>query len=83
MLNRPSSAVVDRIPKFEGRVDEDVEGFIDHINRVAISGGWKDAHRLQVGIRRLLKTAFFVECSTCHMHGDWAAWSTALVINFS
>jgi hypothetical protein len=83
LVNRPSSSVVDSIPKFEGRVDEDVHGFIDHIDRVAISEGWTDAHRLQVGIRRLLKTALLWHVQTGHMHGDWATWSAALVTNFS
>ncbi|KAK4035888.1 hypothetical protein OUZ56_027967 [Daphnia magna] len=64
--------IVDSIPKFEGRVDEDVRGFIDHIDRVAISEGWTDAHRLQVGIRRLVKTALLWHVQTGHMHGDWA-----------
>jgi hypothetical protein len=36
---------VDSIPKFKGRVDEDVKGFIDHIDRVSILEGWTDAHR--------------------------------------
>ncbi|KAI9551047.1 hypothetical protein GHT06_007647 [Daphnia sinensis] len=53
MVNRSSTAVVDSIPKFEGRMDEDVQGFINHIDRVATSEDWTDAHRLQVGIRRL------------------------------
>jgi hypothetical protein len=80
LVNRPSSSVVDSIPKFEGRVDEDVHGFIDHIDRVAISEGWTDAHRLQVGIRRLLKTALLWHVQTGHMHGDWATWSAALIV---
>ncbi|EFX64495.1 hypothetical protein DAPPUDRAFT_118121 [Daphnia pulex] len=52
VVNRPSTAVVDSIPKFEVRMDEDVQGFINHIDRVATSEDWTD-HRLQVGIRRL------------------------------
>jgi hypothetical protein len=47
MVNRTSTAVGDSIPKFEGRIDEDFKGFLDHINREAISEGWTDAHRLQ------------------------------------
>jgi hypothetical protein len=50
MLNRTSTAVVDSIPKFEGRMDEDVQGFINHIDRVATSEDWTDAHRFKVGI---------------------------------
>ena len=38
----------------------------------AISEGWTDAHKLQVGIRRLLKTALLWHVQTGHMHGDWA-----------
>lgn len=57
LVNRPSSAVVDSILKFEGCIDEDVQGFIDHIDRVTISEGWTDANKSQVGIRRLVKPA--------------------------
>jgi uncharacterized protein YciI len=83
MVNRPSTAVVDSIPKFEGRMDEDVQGFINHIDRVATSEDWTDAHRLQVGIRRLVKTALLWHLQTGHTHADWATWSVALVTNFS
>ncbi|KAI9552590.1 hypothetical protein GHT06_020455 [Daphnia sinensis] len=83
LVNRASSAVVDSIPKFEGRVDEDVQGFIDHIDRIAVSEGWTDVQRVQVAIRRLLKTALLCHVQTGHTHGDWDTWSTALVTNFS
>ena len=39
---------------------------------MAISEGWTDAHRVQVGIRRLLKTALLWHVQTGHMHGELA-----------
>lgn len=36
-LNRPPSYKVESLSKFEGLVNEDVQWFIDHKDRVAIS----------------------------------------------
>jgi hypothetical protein len=80
---RPTASVVETISCFEGKIDDDVRSFVDHVERVATSEGWTADHRLQVAIRRLKGTALQWHLQSGHVHVTWADWSGAIVTDFS
>lgn len=80
---RPSTAVVESLPKFAGRIDEDVQRFVDHVDQVATAEHWNDAHRIQSAVRRLQDTALQWHVQSGHAKLTWDDWSTALIANFS
>lgn len=80
---RPTASVVETISYFKGKIDDDVRGFVDHVERVATSEGWTADHRLHVAIRRLKRTALQWHLKSGHVHATWADWSGAIVTGFS
>ncbi|KZS10724.1 Uncharacterized protein APZ42_024736 [Daphnia magna] len=54
---RPSTVAVNAPPHFLGNVDEDAQGFVDQVNRVAGLEGWTAENCLLVTVTRLRGTA--------------------------
>ncbi|KZR99160.1 Uncharacterized protein APZ42_005087 [Daphnia magna] len=54
---RPSTVAVNSLPHFSGSADEDAQGFVDQVNRVAGLEGWTDDNCLLVAVTRLGGTA--------------------------
>ncbi|XP_045023014.1 uncharacterized protein LOC123467018 [Daphnia magna] len=80
---RPSTVAVNSLPHFSGSADEDAQGFVDQVNRVAGLEGWTAENCLLVAVTRLLGTASQWHAQTGQNHGTWPLWSAALVTNFS
>ncbi|KAK4017675.1 hypothetical protein OUZ56_033372 [Daphnia magna] len=53
----PSTVAVNSLPHFSGSADEDAQGFVDQVNRVAGLEGWTDDNCLLVAVTRLGGTA--------------------------
>ena len=74
VVHRPASAVVDSIPRFEGKLDDDAQSFVDHVTQVGATEARTDPHKLQVAARRLVGTALQWQIQTGHTHNTWVAW---------
>ena len=80
--NPLTQPVAESIPKFEGKILDDAQRFIDHVNRVADAEGWDDDQKLQLAIRRLTGTAFEWHVQVGHGLMDWPQWSLSLLTTF-
>lgn len=80
--NPLTQAVADTIPKFEGRILDDAQRFVDHVIRVAEAEGWDDDQKLQLAIRRLTGTAFEWHVQVGHALDVWDLWSVAFLTTF-
>ncbi|KAI9557180.1 hypothetical protein GHT06_016988 [Daphnia sinensis] len=72
---RVAAVAVESIPRFEGKLMDFPQDFVDFVDRVAVAEGWTDPQRIQVAARRLLKTAFDWHIHTGHTHATWNDWS--------
>ncbi|KAK4009575.1 hypothetical protein OUZ56_018709 [Daphnia magna] len=80
---RPFTVAVNALPHLSGNVDEDAQGFVDQVNRVAGLEGWTADNCLLDAVTRLRGTASQWHVQTGQNHGTWALWSPGLVTNFS
>ncbi|KAK4030373.1 hypothetical protein OUZ56_023372 [Daphnia magna] len=66
-----------------GSADEDAQGFVDQVNRVARWEGWTADNCLLVAVTRLVGTTSQWHAQPGQNYGTWPLWSVALVTNFS
>ena len=77
-----SATALERVPIFSGGVNDDVEDWVGHLDRVAELEEWNNQRCRQVAIRRLKGTALLWHETIGSGLATWNLWRTSLTAHF-